>query len=202
MATPSMAMARVKREIKEVRKDKMVQESQIKLIIPSEDDLRHLRGEVIGPPDTPYEGGKFYVTIEIPDTYPFSPPKCRFETKIWHPNISSQTGAICLDILKDQWAAAMSLRTVLLSLQQLLACPEPDDPQDGVVAGQYKNDHDAFDKTAKHWTKAYAMEGDEGSEESEKIKQLVAMGFDEVVARDSLSTTDWNLERAIERLFS
>ncbi len=27
----------------------------------------------------------------------------RFITKIWHPNISSVTGAICLDILKDQW---------------------------------------------------------------------------------------------------
>ena len=29
--------------------------------------------------------------------------KVNFLTKIWHPNISSVTGAICLDILKDQW---------------------------------------------------------------------------------------------------
>ena len=41
----------------------------------------------------------------------------RFKTKVWHPNVSSQSGAICLDILKDQWAAAMTLRTVLLSIQ-------------------------------------------------------------------------------------
>ena len=71
----------------------------------------------------------------------------RFITKLWHPNVSSVTGAICLDILKDQWAAAMTLRfvmlkhmvdmnmlvivfrTVLLSIQALLAAPEPDDPQ-------------------------------------------------------------------------
>ena len=64
-----------------------------------------------------------------------------FTTKIWHPNISSVTGAICLDILKDQWAAAMTLRTVLLSVQALLSRPEPDDPQDAVVAQQVGPPH-------------------------------------------------------------
>lgn len=35
-------------------------------------------------------------------------------------------------------AAAMTLRTVLLSLQALLAAAEPDDPQDAVVANQVR----------------------------------------------------------------
>ncbi len=54
--------------------------------------------------------------------------------KIWHPNISSQTGAICLDILKDEWSPALTVRTALLSLQALLCAPEPNDPQDAIVA--------------------------------------------------------------------
>ena len=49
----------------------------------------------------PYEGGYFVVDIQIPTKYPYEPPKMRFDTKVWHPNVSSQNGAICLDILKD-----------------------------------------------------------------------------------------------------
>ena len=48
------------------------------------------------PEGSPYEGGVFVVDIVIPQSYPFEPPKMKFETKIWHPNVSSQTGAICL----------------------------------------------------------------------------------------------------------
>ena len=120
------------------------------------DNYSQLRGEISGPPDTPYEGGHFVLDIKIPETYPFNPPKVRFLTRIWHPNISSVTGAICLDILKDQWAAAMTLRTVLLSLQALMAAAEPDDPQDAVVARQYKERPDMFRNTATHWTNKYA----------------------------------------------
>lgn len=50
----------------------------------------------------------------------------------------------------------MTLRTVLLSLQALLSAAEPDDPQDAVVASQYKDNYEMFALTAKHWTNAYA----------------------------------------------
>lgn len=53
-----------------------------------------------------------------------------------HPNISSQNGAICLDVLKDQWSPALTLKTALVSIQALLSAPEPKDPQDAVVAEQ------------------------------------------------------------------
>ena len=62
----------------------------------SEGNLRHLKGTIQGPTGTPYEGGVFEIDIHIGKQYPFEPPKMKYTTKIWHPNISSQTGAICL----------------------------------------------------------------------------------------------------------
>lgn len=54
-------------------------------------DLSRLKATFTGPPDTPYEGGTFIVDIKIPGEYPFKPPIMSFQTKLWHPNVSSQT---------------------------------------------------------------------------------------------------------------
>ena len=54
----------------------------------SEDDVLQLKGHIYGPPDTPYQGGVFYLEISVPHDYPFRPPACKMITKVWHPNIS------------------------------------------------------------------------------------------------------------------
>ncbi|OWF54330.1 ubiquitin-conjugating enzyme E2-22 kDa-like [Mizuhopecten yessoensis] len=197
----NIAIQRIQREFKEVVKSEEVAKCSIKVELLN-DSYTELKGEIAGPPDTPYEGGTFILEIKIPETYPFNPPKVKFLTRIWHPNISSVTGAICLDILKDQWAAAMTLRTVLLSLQALLSAAEPDDPQDAVVARQYKEANDIFKKTASHWTNKYAGGPNCDKDYEDKVTQLQSMGFDEHKARVSLSTCNWNVERATENLLS
>lgn len=199
-----MAISRVRREIEEARRDTDIQRVNIKIELLNEADFTHLRGEIPGPPDTPFAGGIFKLDISIPSSYPFTPPKVKFLTKIWHPNISSATGAICLDILKDQWAAAMTLRTVLMSIQALLTAAEPDDPQDAVVATQYKKDRAEYDRTAKHWTTSYATGTEEfdDSEERAKVKSLTDMGFSETQARAALSSKGWVVDRAVEFLLS
>ena len=57
----------------------------------------------------------------------------RFESQCFHPNVD-QNGNICLDILKEKWSAAYSVRTVLLSIQSLLGEPNNDSPLDAYAA--------------------------------------------------------------------
>ena len=79
----------------------------------------------------------------------------KFDTKIWRPNISSVTGAICLDILKSEWTPALTIKTASIYLQALMCEPVLDDPQDAVVAKQYMSDIKLFNANAKHWVEEY-----------------------------------------------
>ncbi len=155
-------------------------------------------GSVPGPKDTPYEGGLFQVDIQLDDQYPYVPPKMRFITRVWHPNVSSANGAICLDILKDQWSPALTLKTALLSLQALLSSPQPDDPQDAVVAKQYLSDPVTFRNTARYWTEAFANPNS-GDEEA-KVGKIVDMGFPRDAAIRALKASGGDENAALEAL--
>lgn len=163
------------------------------------DSVRHMIGSLKGPADTAYEGGLFFVDIELDDQYPFVPPKMRFITKVWHPNISSASGAICLDILKDQWSPALTIKTALLSLQALLSTPEPNDPQDAVVARQYLSDQKEFEATARKWTEMHAH-GNQLVSARSKVQRLVEMGFDAAKAQMALARAGGDENGAMELL--
>lgn len=180
-------MSRVKRILKELEDVKKDTTASITLTLVSESDLSHLTGIFLGPPDTPYAGGKFVVDIQIPNEYPFKPPKMKFETKVYHPNISSVTGAICLDILKDAWTPILTLKSSLISLQSLFQSPEPSDPQDAEVAKHYMSDLEGFNKTAKYWTSIYANPDESKKDandaelygiEEDTVKNFESMGFE------------------------
>lgn len=123
---------------------------------PSGEDLFHWTASILGPEDSPYAGGLFFLNINFPADYPFKPPKISFETKIYHCNISSN-GAICLDILKNNWSPALTVSKVLLSISSLLTDPNPDDPLVPAIANLLKINKDEHDKQAKNWTVLYAQ---------------------------------------------
>lgn len=191
----SATATRIRKELEEVSKDDGTSGVTATTV---DGDNRHLLGKISGSSGTPYEGGVFLIDINIPTQYPFVPPKMSFITKIWHPNISSQTGAICLDILKDQWSPALTIKTALLSLQALLCSPEPDDPQDAEVAKMYKNNYPTFEQTAKFWTDTYAQE--QTTSHDDCIARICDMGFDKESAKKALEKHNWDESAAVNSL--
>ena len=123
---------------------------------PLDDDLFHWQATIMGPSGSPYQGGVFYLNIDIPVDYPFKAPKITFKTKIYHCNVNSN-GSICLDILKDAWSPALTISTALLSICSLMDDPNPNDPLMPEIAFLYKTDKTKHDANARQWTHTYAM---------------------------------------------
>ena len=118
---------------------------------PINDDLYKWEATIIGPEKTPYEGGVFKLEIHFPNNYPFKPPKIKFITRIFHPNIN-RYGNICLDILDKQWSPALTINKVLLSISSLLSDPNADDPLDVRAAQLYNENREEFNQIARKYT--------------------------------------------------
>ena len=123
---------------------------------PMADDMFRWQATLLGPTESPYENGVFFLEINFPAEYPYKPPRIHFTTKIYHPNINSN-GGICLDILKDQWSPALTISKVLLSICSLLNDPNPDDPLVPSIAELYIKNKELYIINARAWTLQYAM---------------------------------------------
>ena len=148
--------------------------------VPLDDSLAKVLASIEGPPETPYEGGIFFITVQLSETDPYAPPVMRFHTKIYHPNISPQ-GHICADY-KEKWNAVFaagasripvsdsnaiwfpprsgdtrwSLGALLTALCGLLASPDVEDPLVPEIAQNYLEDYDSYCENASLYTKRFA----------------------------------------------
>lgn len=121
-------------------------------------NLYRWQATIEGPQGSPYEGGLFKLRILLPREYPFEAPVVNFITSIYHPNISSTGGDICLDLLKCRWSPSLSIGKVLVAIRSLMCNPNPDDPLECIAAAEYKNNREQYISTAKMWTTAFAKE--------------------------------------------
>mmetsp|Transcript_3329 Transcript_3329/g.3844 ORF Transcript_3329/g.3844 Transcript_3329/m.3844 type:complete len:158 (+) Transcript_3329:1-474(+) len=95
-------------------------------------ELLHWNAGIPGKKGTIWEGGLFKLKILYPEDYPSSPPKCQFTPPLFHPNVYP-SGTVCLSILNadEDWRPSITLKQILLGIQELLDNPNPNSPAQG-----------------------------------------------------------------------
>jgi ubiquitin-conjugating enzyme E2 D/E len=164
-----MAQKRILKDLKELQNST---HDNITANPANSDNIFHWRGVIKGPVGSPYEGGSFRFNVEFPTDYPFKPPVFNFMTQIYHPNINVE-GKVCLDILSRDWNPAVSVSqgniyiitninlTVLEIVYLLLKEPNPESAVQPSIGAEYRDNYEAFAKTAREYTQQYAQQQDQ-----------------------------------------
>jgi ubiquitin-protein ligase len=153
MYNGTTGIERLQLEYKEIRKEKGLNKIGGSAGIINK-DFKHWKACFIGPQGTPYENGLYFIEFKLKDDYPNSRPLARFRTKIWHPNVDVNSGAICLDYIKSKWTKDNCIREAILSIFYLLTCPN----FSSTLNGNAKNN---YEKTAKEYNGKYAFQSQE-----------------------------------------
>ena len=129
-------------------------------------DLSYWEAIISGPNDTPYEGGIFTLTIKFGNYYPQNAPEIKVKSidnviPIFHPNINTCDGEICLSILTDDevWTPACTMENCISSIVALLADYDNDEAAergwDQEPKELFLKDKNLFIQKAKEYTKKY-----------------------------------------------
>eukprot|EP01004_Peranema_trichophorum_P009918 NODE_8671_length_657_cov_82.091760_g8046_i0.p1 GENE.NODE_8671_length_657_cov_82.091760_g8046_i0~~NODE_8671_length_657_cov_82.091760_g8046_i0.p1 ORF type:complete len:169 (+),score=20.91 NODE_8671_length_657_cov_82.091760_g8046_i0:67-573(+) len=113
---------------------------------------------IVGPPDTLYEGGFFKASLSFPKDYPVMPPKMKFTSPIWHPNVYPD-GRVCISILHPpgedefgyeeanvRWSPVHTVETILMSVISMLSSPNDESPANIDAAKEWRENRDVFKK--------------------------------------------------------
>ena len=130
-----------------------------------DNDMYTWKVTMLGPKDTPYEGGIFTIKITFPEDYPNHGPDFKFMNKIYHLNVDPRRdfGHISLNTLnawrvlgKVQDKPVFGVKQALFDIFCLFYNQGIASPYEEEMAEQYLNNRAKFDKIAKEWTEKYA----------------------------------------------
>ncbi|GAT25551.1 ubiquitin-conjugating enzyme E2-18 kDa [Aspergillus luchuensis] len=105
-------------------------------------DLKRWECGIPGKAQTLWEGGLFKLDVTFPDGK-FVPP-------LFHPNVYP-SGTVCLSILNEEeaWKPAITIKQILLGIQDLLDDPNPESPAQAEAYNLFKKDRPAYEKRVK-----------------------------------------------------
>jgi len=115
---------------------------------PDDNNIMQWTALIFGPIETPFEDGVFKLTLEFTEEHPNKPPKVKFSSKMFHPNIYAD-GAICMDILAARWSPSYDVAAILTSIQSLLSDPNPNSPANNLAAQLWNNNRKEYERRVK-----------------------------------------------------
>lgn len=129
MSNAKRTIKRISKDIEDIAKNDVLRKQDKIYCIFDSKDIYNVKALIVGPRDTPYEGGFFFFTLRFSDDYPHSPPTAKMETLSIKDNIRFNpnlyvAGKVCLSILGTwsgpSWTVCMNMTTVLTSIQSLM----------------------------------------------------------------------------------
>jgi len=120
-------------------------------------NLLEWRAKIPGKKGTPWEAGSYQLKMYFTEDYPILPPKCKFEPPIFHPNIYP-SGTVCLSLLDEEkdWAPQITIKQILLGIQELLTNPNIEDPAQADAYSVFKQDIKAYEERVREQARLYA----------------------------------------------
>jgi ubiquitin-conjugating enzyme E2 A len=115
---------------------------------PIDDDILTWEATFTGPEDTVWEGGVFRLHLQFTDQYPNEPPRVKFLSTMFHPNVYAD-GRICMDILKSHWSPSTDVMSLILSIQSMLPDPNLDSPANPSAADLFRSNRSAYDSKVR-----------------------------------------------------
>jgi len=164
-AQQNMRMARIQKEFNLCSNDNDLIQIGCSFGIPN-NNYNVWKVTMVGPSNTPYQGGIFYINVYFPDDYPKKGAEFRFTNKIYHLNVDWKNkktyGHICLSSL-NEWATTgkvkgkpcYGVKQALFDIFCLFYNQGTESPYDEAIAKQYRDNRAEFDATAKEWTAKY-----------------------------------------------
>ncbi|CAI2381536.1 unnamed protein product [Moneuplotes crassus] len=154
---------RVKQSPAELRWRKEIGEldlpSHAEVDFPEETDICNFKVTVdLKNEDCLWKGGKYHFSLNIPKDYPHKPPKVHCDTQIYHPNINMD-GAVCLNILRDDWKPILTVNAVILGLIFLFIEPNPEDPLNHEAAELMREDYSSFEDEVRRSLRGEKVDG-------------------------------------------
>jgi ubiquitin-conjugating enzyme E2 S len=156
MATENLAPQVISRLMAEIRDLVRTPPEGIEYVDSEDSTVSEIHAMISGPEGTPFYGGKFRMKLVLSEDYPNSPPRGFFMTKIYHPNVASN-GDICVNTLKKDWTADVTIKHVLQVIRCLLIVPFPESSLNDEAGKLFMESYEEFATRAKIMTEVHAI---------------------------------------------